>query len=358
MTFPSAKITTHSKAPNGEELITMEVELHRFILPEFNTHRCFSRNFQSSRAVPVGKMIEQVRTSPAIPVHWGENQRGMVAEKESTALVKDDSGKEFDVSDWWKKSAKEAADYATAMNEAGYHKQVVNRILEPFMKTKGVVTATREGFESFFKLRSHKDAQPEIKVLSDRMMEALENSIPKKLNVGDYHLPYIKIPYNGNGMAYIKDKLESCLVHHKNCGSENLLQEHIKNDLSQNSAKGLLKMNNMSIEEAVKVSSSCCAQVSYRTLDSSLEKAIKIYEMLNLPEKGVYPEDPPHFSPTEHIALIMDSGEDWQRWSGNIKKWSGNFNSNAFGQYRKFLEKGSEDIFYLDSEKLLEMITD
>lgn len=305
--FPSATVVAHSKAPSGEELITMEIELHRFILPEFNTHRCFSRNFQSSRAVPVEKMIEQVRDYPAFPVHMGKNQRGMVAEKELSGKDKHDAEHE------WLLAAKNAANTAEAMNKQGVHKQVVNRVLEPFMKTKGIVTATKEGFESFFKLRSHKDAQPEIKELSDRMREAIDNSTPMEINYGEYHLPYVNWSRDSKGIYFTGDSYK------------------IK-----------------TVEEAIKVSSSCCAQVSYRVLDDSLEKAIKIYDMLNLPEKGVYSEDPPHFSPTEHVAKVVDNSFTELQSDGKSSlglDQSGNFNSVEFIQYRKCLELGNEEYF-------------
>lgn len=295
--FPSAKIVAHSKAPNGEELITMEIELHRFILPEFNTHRIFSRNFQSSRAVPVEKMIEQVRNFPAFPVHIGKNQRGMVADQELLGKAKHNAEHE------WLLAARNAANTAEAMNKLGVHKQVVNRVLEPFMKTKGIVTATRCGFESFFKLRSHKDAQPEIKALSDKMKEAIDNSLPEELRFGEYHLPYVTWSRDDRGVYFVGD-------------SSNLNK----------------------VEDAIKVSASCCAQVSYRVLDDSLDKALKIYNMLNLPENGVYPEDPPHFSPTEHVAKVMDSHE-------HESLMSGNFSTGTFWQYRKALEIGEEDRF-------------
>tara|TARA_R110001592_G_C13193003_1_gene753579 strand:+ start:36934 stop:37800 length:867 start_codon:yes stop_codon:yes gene_type:complete len=280
--FPSSKVVCHSRAPNGEELITLEIELHRFILPEFNTHRSLSRNFQSSRAVPTDKMIDQVRFTPAMPVHWGLNQRGMVADKEL-------AGKELHNAQWgWLSSAKEAADCAEYMLSQGCHKQIVNRLLEPFMKTKGVVTATREAFEAMFLLRCHKDAQPEFKLLAERMRASIELSTPQELGYGEYHLPYV-------------DK--------NHCYSK---------------------------EAAIRVSASCNAQVSYRVLDDSLEKALKIYDMLNLPENGVYKEDPPHFSPTEHIAKVERQ---------TILGGSGNFHSDTFWQYRKALEAGHEDEF-------------
>lgn len=285
-------MVAHSILPNNKEIITLEIELHRFILPEFNTHRTFSRNFQSSRAVPVKKLIEQVRNDPAIPVHWGKNQAGMVADGECNKYVHTEEVHGVDrlAEDVWKISANEAADLAEDFNKAGYHKQIVNRLLEPFMWTKGVVTASKEAFEAFFTLRSHKDAQPEIKALSDVMMEVIEGSIGRQLTYGEYHLPYY-------------DREEK-----------------------------------LPIEQAIKISTSSCAQVSYRTLDTSLEKAIKIYDMLNLPENGKYKEDPPHFSPTEHVFKVITNHTEGNPLSGNL-------NTPYVWQYRKALEEGLEGEF-------------
>lgn len=304
MTEPNAKIIAHSKAPNGEELVTMEIELHRFILPEFNTHRSLSRNFQSSRAVPVKKMIEQVRKDPATPVHWGRNQRGMVAEGEL------DGENLVICQDQWKAAAREAASKAEAMDHYGAHKQIVNRLLEPFMWTKGVVTATVEALEAFFLLRRHKDAQPEIKALADAMWYALEESSPRELNYGDFHLPYF-----GEGFW---DKRNHYYTWFDGTTSGD-------NDFS------------IYLDEAIKISTSCCAQVSYRALDQSIDKAIKIYDMLNLPVRGEYPEDPPHFSPTEHVVKVVQET--------NSGRNSGNLHSNTFWQYRKALETGVEKVF-------------
>lgn len=320
--FPSAKIIAHSKAPNGEELITMEIELHRFILPEFNTHRSFSRNFQSSRAVPIEKMIEQVRNDPAMPVHWGKNQSGMVAESELDELVWFGDGVvgAYTKEETWQDAAWNAALIAEAMSNAGYHKQLVNRLLEPFMKTKGVVTATRTAYESFFKLRCHKDAQPEIKLLAERMKESLNNSVPELLQYGDYHLPYVKCIRKFTSERY---PVTEQLNEHDN------FPVYIDLD----------------IPDAVKISCSCNAQVSYRRLDDRLEKALKVYDMLNLPVDGVYPEDPPHFSPTEHIVKVVDTKMMYDVGLCDINTISGNFNSSVFWQYRKALEIGMEQEF-------------
>lgn len=291
----SAKVIADSKF-RDTRLITLEVEMHRFILPEFNTHRMISRNFQSSRAVPVEKMIEQVRNDPAMPVHWGKNQPGMQADEElqGSAL----SGVKFE----WRIAADGAVDSAKLMLQQGAAKQIVNRLLEPFMWTKGVVTATERDWNAFFKLRLHKDAQPEIYVLAEKIKEAVEGSKPMELKVGEWHLPYLSFGLDGQGEAiyYISS------------------EPHIYGGLFA--------------EDAIKISASCVAQVSYRKLDDTLEKAKKVYAMLNLPVDGVYPEDPPHFSPTEHIAKAGDCDIEM----------SGNFHSTDFIQYRKVLEKGLE----------------
>lgn len=283
----SAKVICDSKY-RDTRLITLEVEMHRFILPEFNTHRMISRNFQSSRAVPVEKMIEQVRNDPAMPVHWGKNQAGMQAKEELVG-----SELSWVMSAWWA-SAEQAADEAEYMSKHGAHKQIVNRILEPFMWTKGVVTATEKVWNEFFKLRLHPDAQPEIYALAAHIEKAISESVPVMLKAGEWHTPYA-------------------------CASDFPPSEY-----------GLMR----DVTEArIKVSASCNAQVSYRKLDDSLEKAVKVYDMLNLPVNGVYPDDPPHFSPTEHIAKAGDCDV----------QLSGNFHTDDFIQYRKVLELGIEN---------------
>ena len=296
MSGPSAKVIADSIF-EGSRLITLEIELHRFVLPEFNTHRSISRNFQSSRAVPVMQMIEQVRNNPAMPVHWGLNQPGMVADNEVEGFTKQQSILR------WKWAAEQAAECAEALNAAGVHKQVVNRLLEPFMWTKGVVTATFNDWQAFLKLRLHKDAQPEIKALACEVAKALLVSKPVEKKSGEWHLPYVHvIPdyYTAEYEEYYQD-----------------------NELNVRYER----------EDAIKISASCCGQVSYRKLDDSLEKAIKIYDMLNLPKDGVYPEDPPHFSPTE-LQVKFEHGA--------CKSLSGNFHKHGFIQYRKALELGIE----------------
>lgn len=182
MTF-SAKIIADSISEAGKRITTMQLSYPRFIHAEFMTHRVFSRNASSSRAIPVAKMLEQVRNKPAMPLHWGKNQPGMQAAVELT-------GQELEyVQEGWKTAALCAADVAEAMSKAGGHKQVVNRILEPFQWIHVIVTATE--WENFFELRDHEDAQPEIRHLAVLMKQAMDGSKPRLLSQDEWHLPYV-----------------------------------------------------------------------------------------------------------------------------------------------------------------------
>lgn len=285
-----ATIIAHSKSSvNGKEIVTFELIYPRFIHSEIMTHRLFSRNAASSRAIPIEKVIEQVSTSPAVPCHWGKNQSGMQAKEEVTNKINSMSH--------WIDAAGSAAYHAGKLKHHGLHKQVVNRILEPFQMMKTVLTATE--FDNFFWLRKHPDAQPEIKLLAEKMWEALQGSEPNTLDPKDWHVPYYK---KGFWMQGMED----------------------------------------SLEDALAISSSCCAQVSYRLLDDSLEKARTIYARL-------VESEPVHASPFEHQASPMDeAGEFWDEggdyslnthdpltwqegvthsdkfgnlWSGNFKSW-------------------------------------
>jgi hypothetical protein len=178
-----AKVIEDSISPTGKRITTIQVKFHRFILPEFNTHRVFSRNFSSSRAIPTAKLIEQVRTDPATPVHWGKNQRGMQANQQL------DPADLYTAHRMWRAAANSAANYADSLAAIGAHKQIVNRIIEPFMWANGIVTSTE--WDNWFQLRAHEDAQPEIQQLALQMRQAIDESIPRLLQHGQWHLPYV-----------------------------------------------------------------------------------------------------------------------------------------------------------------------
>jgi thymidylate synthase ThyX len=183
-----AKVIEDSISEAGARLTTLQLVYPRFIHAEFLTHRVLSRNASSSRAIPVAKMIEQVRTNPAMPIHWGKNQPGMQAHEELRDL-----DKQF-VQDCWLQTASEAALFAEMMEARGAHKQLVNRILEPFQHIHVVATATE--WANFFELRAHPDAQPEIHELALQMRAAMDQSEPTlrildRTDAMNWHLPYV-----------------------------------------------------------------------------------------------------------------------------------------------------------------------
>lgn len=295
-----ASIIAHSVSENtGKEIITFELEYPRFIHSEFMTHRLFSRNAASSRAIPVTKMLTQVWNNPAMPVYWGKNQAGMQSD---TSLI----GWHLTIANTlWKFSAKVAASLSWLFMKLGVHKQLANRITEPFQMMKVVMTTTE--LEQFFHLRDDKDAQPEIKILAIRMREAITQSVPRVLKKGDWHLPYVNMVDIGGHWQYVDETGHAISIH-----------------------------------DAKVLSASCCAQVSYRMLNHSMERAEMIYAKLNLDSDT---NRPAHASPVEHQATPIYSAADhgisvWTKFGIREKNldqlWSGNF--RGWVQFRKTLK--------------------
>jgi len=183
----------------GKRITTMQLRYPRIIHAEFMTHRLFSRNASSSRAIPVAKLIEEARNETAMPVRFGANQGGMQdkgghydAPIHGLLYEYDDEGGHpvgISAEDAWKIAANEAADMAERFLEAGYHKQIANRLLEPFTHINVVATST--SWANFYGLRRHEDADPTIKALADAMWDAHQASTPMVLARNDWHLPYI-----------------------------------------------------------------------------------------------------------------------------------------------------------------------
>lgn len=249
----TAKVIADSISELGYRITTLELEYPRFIHAEFMTHRQFSRNAASSRAIPIDKMIEQVAFNSAKPIHWGLNQSGMQAKDEQADV---DACNEA-----WCNARDSAIHHATQLKNLGLHKQIVNRVLEPFQMMKTLVTAT--SFDNFFNLRCHRDAQPEIKQLADLMYQAMQESTPEVLYAGEWHTPYVQHYRETNGT----------LIYGTNECSYDL-------------------------DTAIKISCSCAAQVSYRKNDTSIEKALAIYDKLVASE-------PVHASAFEHCATLI-----------------------------------------------------
>lgn len=175
-----AKMIEDSTSKFGIRLPTIEARYPRFIHPEFMTHRVFSRNASSSRATPTRRLIASIRKDPAMPIHWGALQPGMQADKEVSGW-KAALGKFLWLSGMWIMTS-----IALMAYWLGIHKQVVNRLVEPWSHIIVVMTAT--DWDNFFKLRIHPDAQPEMRMLAVVIKECMDASTPVRRQ---YHLPYV-----------------------------------------------------------------------------------------------------------------------------------------------------------------------
>ncbi len=281
-----AKVIADSMSPGGVRLTTLQLVYPRFVHAEFMTHRVFSRNASSSRAIPVSKMIEQVRSNPAMPVHWGKNQPGMQARSSLQGF------KLAVARALWRAAGKVACLFAWGMIKIGLHKQVANRLLEPWQIIHVVVTATE--WENFFELRAHPDAQPEIHELALRMQEAMAASTPVSKKAGEWHLPYVMpgelLPGGG-------------------------IYEHLRATKETVSKEDLL-------EVACACSTARSARVSFLRHDGTPSEVV---EDLALYAKLVGSR-PIHASPSEHQAMAAD---DASVWSGNLRGWV---------QHRKLIE--------------------
>lgn len=192
-----AKIILDSVGPNGARLTTLELSYPRMVHAELMTHRMFSRNSASSRAIPVERLLARVESDPVLPVWWGKNQSGMQAreelsdapdrEHEITGSVSSPRGRAVDA---WLDGRDEALRRARRLGgELNLHKQIANRIVEPWMFITCVVTATE--FENFWALRDSKDAQPELADVAGKAHRLYEDREPTALKSGEWHLPYV-----------------------------------------------------------------------------------------------------------------------------------------------------------------------
>ena len=178
----SARVIADSMNPEGQRITTLQLRYWRAIHAEFLTHRSMSRNASSSRAIPVRKVLAQVWHDPAGPEHWGANQAGMQARGELTGW------RLTAAQALWRTAGRAMCGAAWAAMKLGLHKQVANRLLEPWQFISVVVTATE--WANFLALRDHPDAQPEIRTLAQEIRAAMAASVPATLQWGEWHLPY------------------------------------------------------------------------------------------------------------------------------------------------------------------------
>lgn len=289
----SAQIVADSISPAGKRITTMQLRYPRFIHAEAKTHRVIriddaeyeflqeigfmddeklSRNASSSRAIPVQKMIQDVIDDPAMPVAWGSNKPGMQAGEELAHWPV--------VKEVWLEARDAAVEFASEMMNLNAHKQIVNRLLEPFGHISVVVTATE--WDNFFDLRCHEAADPTMRALAEAMRVAMDQSTPVELLMGEWHLPYIP--------------------------SHFVTHPAMPRDMDY-------------WRELAMISAAHCARVSYLNHDGTspdIEKDMALATMLR---------DMKHMSPFEHQARVTDE-EGTALW-GNLVGWD---------QFRKMIE--------------------
>lgn len=287
----TASIIADSVSPEGIRLTTMQLRYPRFIHSEFMTHRVFSRNASSSRAIPVQRMIEDLRRDPAMPIYWGSHKPGMQAGEElpETEVYKGLTLRPLKMAkEYWLDAMEECIQVAEELIQLGLHKQIANRILEPWAHINVVVTATE--WANFFALRAHPDAQPEIKALAEAMMAAMGQSDPVLLAPGQWHLPYV--------------------VHQDLLDVGDYLRNTKQVAITDDRVTDLLK----------KVSVARCARVSYLTHDgrpTSVEEDLALYDRLLISQ-------PLHASPSEHQAqpdTLIDGVWAKSNLHGNFTGW-------------------------------------
>src|SRR5271157_4054705 len=166
MTIDSKLILTSKNRETGVSLYTFVLTYPRVILAEVNTHRMLSRNTASSRAIPAKKQRSRVLAVPFVPVTIGKNQKGMQAGEELAGW------RRFVAINTWKLARYPNLLASWILEKVGAHKQVVNRIVEPWTWTEQVVTCT--DLKNVFKLRNHPDAEPHFHILTQKMQDQVE----------------------------------------------------------------------------------------------------------------------------------------------------------------------------------------
>lgn len=235
----------------AERVITLELEFPKFILAEFSKHRNISFNTSSSRAIPVEKMLETIEEHP-IQFKWTRKGPGMSGEylDKDSHTFKNANEIAIEIRNFLVKKVKQ-------LDAIGIHKQHANRFLETFQTVKVIATANYYRWMDFLWLRLDDAVQPEMYDLAKEIQEAINNSTPEKRGNHEWHIPYV------DGVEEYKD---------------------------------------LPLLDKLKISASCCAQVSYRKLDTSIEKSIDIYNKLVGGQKL-------HATPFEH-QFVWDSSSN------------------------------------------------
>lgn len=283
--YPTVTVIADSINPAGNRVTTITAKYHRFFHEQVLTYRVLSRNSSSSRAIPVPRLIENIRKDNVMPLFWGKKQKGMSASEECNELVKHPrTGEMLTREEAWIEWREDNIAWAEAFDKAGYHKQITNRGIQNFSAITVIITAT--DWDNLFSQRIHPSAQPEFHALATEIKTSLDQSAPDVLKWGEWHIPFIK---------------------------EEDIDSLYQLDLADLEADcGLLK-------NLLAIGTGRDARVSYLTHDGvrDLKEDIRLHERLKT-------EMPPHYSPFEHSSKALPG-----QWA-NLK---------GFCSYRHHLER-------------------
>lgn len=276
-------------------LVTMRTIAPKFIHQETLRHRLiyiedalrgdfdWSLSVSSSRAIPFPKLLAEVRSDElrAEPVKWGSAQAGMSPGEELSDELGDDpcvgaAGELLSPRAMarlqWKRAALAAGNYAEYLNYLGVHKSIVNRIIEPYIHAHVLMTATAPGWMNFFGLRLDRAADPTLQALAEACWREWNESTPRKLESGQWHLPFIDDEYREEVAAYLYG---------------------VDPAGWEKDAIGLLRSG------LIQVSTACCAHLSYESFETG--KRMPVERCIELHDRFVK-SVPMHASPMEHQA--------------------------------------------------------
>lgn len=343
-----AEVVAHSVNKQGDELLSLLITFPRIVLAEVNTHRMLSKNTSSSRAIPAKKMIESIENDPFIPIAWQKAHAGMQGSEYLVDRAADLRNQQ------WLIAKDNALELAAALSEDLHNlgdelvsepvtKQLANRLLEPFMWTTMLITGPKSGWENFFRLRcpiyelgesqaeigtftqfrSKKDAlkvyprfkdkdtlfwlkankgQAEIHImeLAECIWDSYNESTPKQLKAGEWHVPFI-------------DRFESY------------------SDINADDIDKLVKDFELN---DIKISVAMAARTSYTVVGE--EKELNYENLIALHDR-LLNQQPPHSSPMEHCSLCVSQEEYDISFKGQEKGWFRNY--RGFKSYRQIIEE-------------------
>ena len=311
----SAEIVAHSINIHGDEIISVLATFPRIILAEVNTHRMLSKNTSSSRAIPFAKMVDTIQNDPFIPIAWQKHHSGMQGNeyfgselfethkpsnwRQPIDAEEDETYVEVLTAEWLLYRDNVVED-AIRFNSLGVTKQLCNRLLEPFMWTTMLITGPKSGWDNFFNLRC-----PSYEVVpnaEDPFMSFRSKQEIIEISDGQFddwtELDWLKV---NKGQAEIHIMaLAECIWDAYNESDPKVLipgEWHIP---------FLDKIETDSEEIAVKVSVAMAARTSYTVVGN--EKEIDVDAMVALHDR-LLAQDPPHSSPLEHCARAMSQAE-------------------------------------------------